>query len=71
MHSSMVKIMTNKEKGGTKEPLLPTPPTHHRLNMGVENEGKNCELIGKSSYYNSPKVELVMFCGERLSDKVQ
>ena len=32
--------------------------------MGVDIEGKSYEIMGKNSFYNLPKIELAMFCGD-------
>lgn len=50
--------------GKDHTPLLPTPPIHQRLNLGVEEEVKSCEFLGKIPRHNFPKIELVMFRGD-------
>ncbi|XP_027172283.1 uncharacterized protein LOC113771935 [Coffea eugenioides] len=71
LHSMMMSLLT-KEKVSEEEgrvvreraPLLPTPPSHQRLGLGVDGETKSGEFLGKIPGYNPPKLELHLFSGE-------
>ena len=70
--SSMMQTLLIKEKstgdeakmGRDRTPLLPTPPSHQRLDLEADTEAKDCEFLGKISGHSLPKLELHMFSGE-------
>ena len=70
--SSMMKTLLIKEKstsdeakmGRDRTPLLPTPPSHQRLDLGAGTEAKDCDFLGKISGHSLPKLELHQFGGE-------